>query len=261
MIDELMGNNFKEVALIEIMEKLREALKLKKTIILVGNCMVDYSGRAKSSLDYGDRIILVKQDGALLIHRPYGYLPVNWQPSRCHFHISFTNDLLNLKAVRVSPPEAVLITFRQVYLMSGVRLEDEGQFSLYASELEMKKAIVIQPDLIEPNFKILSYEKKIKPGFIDVYGCDHNGNHAIVEIKRNIADKEAILQLHKYMSALPSEYPLRGIIAAPALRRGCQRLLKALNLEFKQVDPQLCSQILAKKGKSSHDHSIGEYFK
>ena len=53
----------------------------KYTIVIIGSCKVIYEGRASSTLDYGERIVILKQDGSTLIHRPTGYKPVNWQPS------------------------------------------------------------------------------------------------------------------------------------------------------------------------------------
>ncbi|WP_455367487.1 endonuclease NucS [[Eubacterium] cellulosolvens] len=243
----------------DVKEKIKGALRSRKTIIIIGNCMVEYSGRAQSTLEYGDRVILVKQDGALLIHRPNGYLPVNWQPSRCHFHIGYDTDYMDLKAIRVSPSEKVHIRFKQVYTFSALKLKDEAQFSLYASELDMQQAIIVKPDLLEPGFKILGSEKKVEPGFIDIYGEDRDGKRVVVELKRNLAGKEAIIQLSQYIRAIADGRPLRGIIAAPSLGKGCQRLLKSLDLEYRQIDPQQCSEILSKMKKNPFDRSIYEY--
>jgi len=255
----LPNSSKSQLPLRETADRLREALRQRKAVVIIGSCAVDYSGRARSRLDYGGRIVLIKQDGALLIHRPYGYLPVNWQPSKCHFHVEYADGLLNLKAIRVSPPETVQMRFKGVYLFSGLDLEDEGRFSLYASELDMKKALIMQPDLIEQGLKIVSSEKRVAPGFADIYGRDRAGTSVIIEIKRDTADREAVLQLYNYVKATAGHQPLRGIIVAPALGKGCQRLLETLNLEFKQLDPHLCSEILARRQQSGRDRSIGEY--
>lgn len=60
-----------------------------KTLLLIGNCWVDYQGRASSTLGLGERIIIIKEDKALLVHRPRGYEPVNWMPGgKVTFHVS-----------------------------------------------------------------------------------------------------------------------------------------------------------------------------
>ncbi|MFQ5999898.1 MAG: endonuclease NucS, partial [Candidatus Bathyarchaeia archaeon] len=60
-------------------EFIREALSERKALIIVGNCWVDYRGRASSKLEPGERIVVIKGDGSVLVHRPVGYEPVNWQ--------------------------------------------------------------------------------------------------------------------------------------------------------------------------------------
>jgi RecB family endonuclease NucS len=63
----------------------------------------------------------------------------------------------------------------------------------------MQKAILLEPSLLEEDFKPISYEKKVEPGFVDVYGVDKKGRFVVVEIKRKTAGKEAALQLAKYI--------------------------------------------------------------
>jgi RecB family endonuclease NucS len=49
-------------------------------LIVVGCCCVEYSGRARSTLGWGERIVIVKPDGSVLVHQRAGREPVNWQP-------------------------------------------------------------------------------------------------------------------------------------------------------------------------------------
>ncbi len=39
---------------------------------------------------------------------------------------------------------------------------------------------------------------------------------------------------------------VRGIIAAPGLAKGVQKLLDLMNIEFKRVEPRECAKILSK---------------
>jgi len=69
----------------EAAEFVGEAVSERKVVVVVGNCWVDYRGRASSRLEAGERIVVVKEDGSVLVHRPVGYEPVNWQPAGCLF--------------------------------------------------------------------------------------------------------------------------------------------------------------------------------
>lgn len=248
-----------ENPLLEEAERIvREALEKRKLVVVAGNCWVNYRGRASSKLLPGERILIIKEDGSLLVHRPQGYEPVNWQPSGCIFQTRLSGKTLQISAIRRKPAEAVKIFFDKVYLLSVLSLVDSGEFSLYASEEDMQKAILLKPTLIEEGFKPIAYEKKIEPGFVDVYGVDKNGNFVVVEIKRKTLGREAVFQLAKYVDAIKGmvNRPVRGILAAPNMAKGVQRLLETLKLDFKCVDPKKCAEILTR----SETKKLAEYF-
>ncbi|NIA11896.1 MAG: DUF91 domain-containing protein, partial [Nitrospiraceae bacterium] len=49
-------------------------------LIVVGCCSVEYSGRARSTLGLGERIVIVKPDSSVLVHQRAGRELVNWKP-------------------------------------------------------------------------------------------------------------------------------------------------------------------------------------
>jgi len=226
----------------------RDALSKRKALLIVGNCRVDYRGRASSELESGERIVIFKEDGSLLVHRPIGYEPVNWQPPGCVFYANVSGRVLQIRVVRRKPSESVRISFDSVYLLSVLSLVDKGEFALHASEEDMQKAILMEPSLVEDGFKPISYEKKVEPGFVDVYGVDKAGRFVVVEIKRKTASREAALQLARYVEAIRGlvNREVRGVLAAPNLAKGVQRLLETLGLGFKAVDPRKCAEVLSK---------------
>jgi RecB family endonuclease NucS len=242
----------------EALKLVGEALAERKVLLIVGNCWVGYRGRASSKLEPGERLVVVKGDGSVLVHRPSGYEPVNWQPPGCLFQSRVLNDVLEIRALRRQPPESVRLSFDRLYLVSALNLVDVGEFSLYASEEDMQRAVVLEPTLIEPNFKPISYEKKVEPGFIDVYGVDEKGRFVVVEIKRKTAGRRAALQLSRYVEAIKGmvNREVRGILAAPHLGKGVQRLLVTLGLDFKALDPKMCTEMLTR----SRTKKLAEFF-
>ncbi|MFW6111185.1 MAG: endonuclease NucS [Thermoproteota archaeon] len=254
------------------------ALRTHKCLLIVGRCAVKYQGRAKSQLTAGDRIVIVKEDGSLLVHRSTGYDPVNWMPggqvvyhtriirgegaervnkllhrkdeksSGGSFQSESEGGILEVHAVRRRPRESVKVFFDRIFMVSALELEDTGEFSLYASEQDMQKAILVEPDLVEEGFHPTSYEKKVNPGFVDVYGTDKEGNFLVVEIKRKTAGIQAVLQLARYVEAIEERVnrKVRGVLVAPNIAKGVQTLLATLNLEFKALRPKECAEILNK---------------
>ena len=225
-----------------------KAFAQRKTLIVAGNCHVHYAGRANSTLEPGERLLIIKADGSLLVHRPVGYEPVNWQPPGSIFHVQARENAIEVHAVRQKPRENVNVTFSSVYMVSALSLADSGEFLLHASEVDMHRAILLKPALLEEGFKPISYEKKVEPGFVDVYGVDKAGRLVVVEVKRKTAGKEAALQLAKYIDAIKvkANRELRGVLAAPSLCKDVQRLLVTLGLEFKALDPKKCAEVLKK---------------
>ncbi len=227
---------------------IQRAFTQRNTIIVAGNCRVKYDGRASSTLEPGERILIIKEDGALLVHRPVGYEPVNWQPAGSIFHVNVSENQLQIRGVRQKPRERVTLTFDSVFMISSLDLLDSGEFILNASEYDMHKAVLLKPSLLEEGFKPISYEKHIEPGFVDIYGEDRNGKLVVVEVKRKTAGKEAALQLSRYIKAIKTRAnrEVRGVLAAPSLGKDVQRMLATLDLEFKALDPKKCAEVLKK---------------
>ncbi|UCD26711.1 MAG: endonuclease NucS [Candidatus Bathyarchaeota archaeon] len=239
-------------------EFIRGAVSERKVVVVVGNCWVNYRGRASSKLDPGERIIVIKEDGSVLVHRPAGYEPVNWQPAGCLFQTRVVENVLHVRAIRRKPSESIKISFDHVYLLSAMSLVDKGEFSLYASEKDMQKAIILEPSILEEGLKPITYEKKVAPGFVDVYGIDKNGKLVVVEIKRKTAGRDAVLQLAKYVDFVKTmtNREVRGVLAAPRLARNVQRVLVTLGLEFKALDPKKCAEVLHR----SETRKLAEFF-
>jgi len=238
--------------LAEAAQLIGKAFAQRSTLIVAGTCTVHYIGRASSTLEPGERVLIIKADGSLLVHRPVGYEPVNWQPPGSIFHVQADTDALLVHAVRHKPRENVKITFTNVLMVSALSLEDSGEFLLFASEDDMHRAILLRPELLEQGFKPISWEKKVEPGFVDVYGEDKNGKLVVVEVKRKTASKEAALQLAKYIEPIKAKVnrEVRGVLVAPSLGKDVQRLLASLNLEYKALDPKVCAEVLKKSENS-----------
>jgi len=234
--------------LTDCLNLINDALFKHKVLILAGNCTVNYEGRAASKLTWGERVLVIKADGSVLIHRRTGYEPVNWQPAKCQFRVAIEDGgLLNIVATRQKPRESLKLVFDDVAVVLALTLSDEGEFAMHVTEEQMKRAIMTEPSLIEPGLKLISEERKMgDSGFTDVYAEDSHGQLVVIEIKRNPASRDAALQLNRYVATLRKRVnrPVRGILAAPELKSGTSTLLTKLGFDFKQISPEKCFQIL-----------------
>jgi len=224
------------------------AIAKQKVLIVAGNCTVNYEGRAASKLTWGERVLMIKADGSVLVHRRSGYEPVNWQPPKCQFRVSLDNGkLLSVLATRQKPKESLRLLFDKVTMAVALSLADEGEFAMHVTEEQMKRAIMLDPSLVEPGLKLISEETRMgESGFTDVYAEDARGRLVVIEIKRNPASRDAVLQLNRYVETLRKRVnrPVRGILTAPELRSGTSTLLARLGYDYKAVSPERCFQIL-----------------
>lgn len=234
--------------LTECRDLINDALAKQKVLLMAGNCTVNYEGRAASKLTWGERVLIIKADGSVLLHRRLGYEPVNWQPAKCRFQTSLEEGkLLRIVATRQKPKESLQLLFDDVAIVTALSLADKGEFAMHVTEEQMKRAIMLDPSLVEPGLKLISEERKMgESGFTDVYAEDRDGRLVVIEIKRNAASREAALQLNRYVETLRKRVtrPVRGILAAPELKSGTSTLLARLGYDFKPVSPEKCFQIL-----------------
>ena len=221
-------------------------------VTMVANCTVSYSGRTGSDMGEGERLVVLKGDGCVLVHRGRDYQPVNWQPSGCVFQTRIESGHLIVKAVRPSPLETLTLEMDRVGFLATFRLKDDAEFILHSSEEEMQKAILAEPSLIEQGLRVIDFEKKVPPGFVDVYGIDSHGNTVVIEIKKDPASVAAVKQLAEYLKYLsPAEgKKLRPILVAPSLAKGVLPMVEKLKIEFTPLTLQKSLETLQKYAKS-----------
>ncbi|HVL87778.1 MAG TPA: endonuclease NucS, partial [Candidatus Thermoplasmatota archaeon] len=207
-------------------------------VTLVGVCEIDYSGRAESMLAIGERMVLLKPDGTLLVHTPEKLKPVNWQPPGCAHAAAIEDGRLVVTSSRKKPPETVRIVLHEIDTIGVVRLRDDEELLLVGSEDDLQRLLHLRPDLVEPGFRPWARERQSQRGPMDVYGEDARGNRVVVEAKRRAAGMKEVEQLRRYVEKerQAREGKVRGVLVAPSVSDRARRYLAELDLEFKAVD-------------------------
>ena len=251
--DTMKVMHFTPSSLEEAAEIIKNALTSKKLMIIYGCCNIFYEGRGASRLTPGDRIVIIKRDGSVLVHRPFGYSPVNWQPETTDISLSISNKELVIKAIRTTPREVLEIRFSQIYSITHAILDDKGEFIEYLSEHEIRDYLSKNPSFIEEGLVTIDIEKHVEPGFIDLYCRDKHGNIVVIEIKRVTASKDAILQLKRYIDSIRkymSEKRIRGIIVAPSISKAALELVERYKFEYKRIDIGQLYKVLRSKQRA-----------
>jgi len=241
---------------------LREAFSKKRFVTMLCRCSVVYEGRSATILGEGDRLVIVKPDGAVLVHRPRGYSPVNWQPDSQVLEARLDEqDVLVVRSVRAKPREVLEARISRVYLITIAEgMEDHAEFQELMDEAEIRDVLASHPDLIEPGLRVVRVEKRMgRSGYADIYAVDSEGRHVIIEVKRVTAGREAVEQLKRYVDTWRRENPgapVRGILAAPSITEPAARLLREYGLEFKRIDLKQVRSIASRERRASKQPSL-----
>jgi RecB family endonuclease NucS len=215
----------------------------KTTVMIIGDCMVDYRGRAQSFLDWGQRTILLKQDGNLLVHQPIMREPVNWQPSGSSttFILNKKNQL-ELRSKHAKPAEKMTITFRSIDTVLIRKLVDKASLIIAGMETDVVNQIMKDPNIIEEGLRVAKREKTVKSGLIDLYCYDKNHVPTIIEVKRSIGNISAVQQLRMYVNDIKGDVedaPVRGILCAPRIPDMAKHLLSDYGLEWREIERKI----------------------
>lgn len=216
---------------------LREAFGTK-LVQVIGRCAIEYRGRASSELPAGDRLVLLKPDGTLLVHTATKLKPVNWQPPGCEFQATVENDRLVVSATRDKPRETVRMVFEEVHAVAALELADGVELALVGTEDDLQAALARSPDAIEPGFTFWRRERASGRGPMDLYGVDARGRRVVVEVKRRAATVGDVEQLRRYVEREKGARGdgVRGILVAPTVSETARRYLADLALEWREID-------------------------
>lgn len=224
----------------EAYERINSGLKKNHIIVIFSSCSVEYNGRAKSFLARGDRLIIVKHDGTVLIHKPDGRTPVNWMPKDTILSIALDKETLIIKCTNVKSGEVLNINIFEVYEITSAPLLDTEQLRLEGTERDMSDMIYLNPSLISDDFIPSTREEQTKYGFLDVFGHNGNGELVIIECKRYTAGLDAVTQLRRYVERVKKSKGVEkivGVLAAPNISDNAYKMLTDWGFIFKSINP------------------------
>jgi RecB family endonuclease NucS len=205
------------------------------TITIIAKCSVSYSGRASSEAGEAWRLIIIKEDGTVLIHERAGREPINWQPK------AFVTSYLGgdgeavIKAIRSKPRETLQIHITGDAFIAVARL-GSGKFVLEGSEENITKELALNPSTVEEGAELVSREVSTPHRRIDLILRSRDGELIIVEVKRSLADVSAVYQLKRYVEYYKSlGIKARGMIASPKVSPSAAKLLARFGFKHVKV--------------------------
>jgi RecB family endonuclease NucS len=205
--------------------------------LIVARCEVTYSGRLNAFLPESTRLLMLKDDGSVLVHADAGgYKPLNWMtPPTVVEH----SDGLVVVRKRAGRSEDRL-EIRLVEVLSDVT-HDMGEAAALEKdgvERDLQLLLADDPTHVEPGFRLVKREWSTDVGPVDLMCRDEDDAWVAVEIKR-IGTIDAVEQLTRYLDCIradPARADCRGILVAQTIKRQAVALAESRGIDCVEVD-------------------------
>ena len=205
--------------------------------LLVARCEVVYTGRLTAVLPESTRLLMLKDDGSVLIHADAGgYKPLNWMTPPT---VVEESDGLIVVRKRAGKTEDRL-EIRLVEVLSDV-MHDMGEAAPLEKdgvERDLQLALAAQPEALGEELRLVRREWPTDVGPVDLMCRDVDDEWVAVEIKR-IGTIDAVEQLGRYVERIrldPAKAACRGILAAQRFKPQAVTLAESRGIRCAEVD-------------------------
>jgi endonuclease len=205
--------------------------------LIVARCEVTYSGRLNAFLPESTRLLMLKEDGPVLIHADSGgFKPLNWMTPPTVIETSEDLVVVRKRAGRSEDR----LEIRLVEVLSDVT-HDMGEAAALEKdgvERDLQLLLAADPEAIEPGLRLVKREWPTDVGPVDLMCRDADDGWVAVEIKR-VGTIDAVEQLTRYLDCIradPSRAACRGILAAQQLKPQAVALAEQRGIATAEVD-------------------------
>ena len=203
--------------------------------LIVARCEVVYTGRLTAVLPEALRLVMVKDDGSVMVHADSGgYKPSNWmtaptiieeEPGSMNVRKPGTEDRLEIRIAEV-------ISDVSHDMGEAAALEKEGV------ERELQELLADAPHWCGEGLRLVRREWPTDIGPVDLMCLDPDDEYVAVEIKR-IGTIDAVEQLTRYLERIhtaPGLGRCRGVLAAQVLKPQARVLAESRGIACVEVD-------------------------
>jgi endonuclease len=210
--------------------------------LVIARCSVDYVGRLTAHLPMAPRLLMVKNDGSVLVHSDGGsYKPLNWMSPPCKLAENDGTWTVTNKA-----GEQLVITIDSVLHDSSHELGVDPGLVKDGVEAHLQILLAQHIETVGDGYRLVRREYPTAIGPVDIlardpqgvavaidikrrgeidgqHGTEHaaysSGRHVAIEVKRK-ATIDAVEQLTRYLELLnrdPLLAPVSGVLAAQSI--------------------------------------------
>jgi len=207
--------------------------------LVIAKCQVDYAGRLTAHLPMATRLILVKNDGSVLIHSDGGsYKPLNWMSPPCKVTEAKNDEGMVEWTVTGKDDDTLRILLTDISHDSSHDLGVDPGLQKDGVEKHLQELLAEHPAHLDEGLTLVRREYPTAIGPVDLMCRDAEGRSVAVEVKRR-GEIDGVEQLTRYLELLnrdPKLRPVRGIFAAQEIKPQARVLAQDRGIACAVVD-------------------------
>jgi RecB family endonuclease NucS len=207
--------------------------------LIVARCEVNYSGRLTAYLPEATRLVMIKDDGTVMVWSDrdgYKVKPLNWMTPPTA--VEETGEGMVVRKRAGKGEERLEIRLLEILSDVSHEMGEAAALEKDGVERDLQEELAAQPWALGEELRLVRREWPTDVGPVDLMCRDADGGWVAVEIKR-IGTIEAVEQLTRYLDFIrgdPAKAACRGILAAQIVKPQAARLAEARGLRCVEVD-------------------------
>ena len=196
--------------------------------LVVARCSVDYAGRLSAHLPLATRLLVLKNDGSVLVHSDsLSYKPLNWMSPPAVFTTDEVDDERAAAGVtelwrvtHAKTADLLVISIHEILHDSQHDLGADPGLQKDGVEADLQRLLAEQIELLGDGHTLVRREYMTAIGPVDILARDAAGASVAVEIKRR-GDIDGVEQLTRYLELMnrdPLLAPVTGVFAAQEIK-------------------------------------------
>jgi hypothetical protein len=204
--------------------------------LIVARCEVRYTGRLTAYLPESTRLLMVKEDGSVLVHADAGgYKPLNWMTPPTVIEEDVERLVVRKRGGKTE--DRLEITLHEVLSDVTVDMGETAALEKDGVERDLQEALAGAPTALGEELRLVRREWQTDIGPVDLMCRDADDGWVAVEVKR-VGTIDAVEQLSRYLERIrldPALQECRGILAAERIAPQAAVLAEARGIACAEV--------------------------
>src|SRR5665213_20415 len=205
--------------------------------LIVARCEVTYSGRLNAFLPESTRLLMLKEDGSVLVHADAGgFKPLNWMTPPTV--IEDSGDVVVVRKRAGKTEDRLEIKLIEVLSDVTHDMGEAAGLEKDGVERDLQLLLADEPTHIVEGLRLVKREWPTDVGPVDLMCRDEDDGWVAVEIKR-VGTIDAVEQISRYLEYIradPAKTECRGILAAQSIKPQAIALADQRGIACVQVD-------------------------